>query len=402
MACIIKIPSDTSRGIITFTTLERDNFILNNSNVIKNITSLKKNWLIGIHHNWHDFNFSYNKIFDFHFAGKNDLVEINKKNFLSSDFDCCNFIPNYFNFSNKNKIWDLLFVGRPVFFKRLNKFYDVVREIYDNKIYIKILCIVWKSKKKFIKESHEFNNFYEVYLKRFSKHERVHFKLISLDHDKPFNLKTLSKYYKNSRIYIHTSDVERRSRTTAYALKAGMPVVCMESIASISKRKYIRRPFIYIARKDKDFSKLALKALKFSKSKFYKKNVMKPSMENFNYKKNEKNLIKFFEKVEKKKYKNSDLSLFNLKNLDYRLGQSYINKNQKWNVDSTLNFLNLAKYRDLIKICKYEIPEKQMEKNRKFFTKQTKQWSPLNLLLSIFHFFKNIVRCFYFDLLKHR
>ena len=44
MACIIKIPSDTSRGIITFTTQERDNFILNNSNVIKNITSLKKNW----------------------------------------------------------------------------------------------------------------------------------------------------------------------------------------------------------------------------------------------------------------------------------------------------------------------------------------------------------------------
>lgn len=402
MACIIKIPSDTSRGIITFTTQERDNFILNNSNVIKNISSLKKNWLIGIHHNWHDFNFRYNRIFDFHFAGKNDLVEINKKKFLSSDFDCCNFIPNYFNFSNTNKIWDLLFVGRPAYFKRLNKFYDVVRELYDKKIYIKVLCIVWKSKKKFIKERYEFNDFYEVYLKRFSDQERNFFNLISLDNDKPFDLHTLSQYYKKSRVYIHTSDIERRSRTTAYALKAGMPVVCMNSIASIAKRKYIRQPFIYIARKDKDFSKLALKALKFSKSKFYKKNVMKLSMENFNYKKNEKILIKFFEKIEKKKYKKKDLVLFNLKNLDYRLGQSYVNKDQKWNVNSTLNFLKLTKYHDLIKISKYDIPEKKMEKSRKFFTKQTKQWSPLKLVLSIFHEFKNIIKVFYFDLLKHR
>ena len=402
MACIIKVPGNTSKGIITFTTVERDNFILNNSRVIKNLHFLKKNWLVGVHHNWHDFNFRFNNIFDFHFAGKTDLIEIDKKKFLTSDFDCCNFIPDYFKFNNKNKIWDLLFVGRPAYFKRLNNFYDVVRDLYDKKIYIKVLCIVWKSKKKFIKDRYEFNDFYEVYLKRFSNKERNFFNLISLDYDKPFDLQTLSQYYKKSRIYIHTSDIERRSRTTAYALKAGMPVVCMNSIASIAKKKYIRQPFLYIAKKDKDFPNLVLKALKFAKSRFYKKKIMEPSMENFNYKKNEKILIKFFEKIEKKKYRNRDLALFNLKKLDYRLGQSYIDKNQKWNIDSTLNFIKLVKHRDLIKICKYDNPEQKMEKNRQFYTKQSKQWSPHKLVLNVFHEFKNIFKFFYFGLLKHK
>ena len=401
MACIIKIPSDTSKGIITFTTIERDNFILDNSQAIKNLNFLKKKWLIGIHHNWHDFNFRYNNIFDFHFAGKNDLIEIENKNFLSSDFDCCNFIPDYFRFNNQNKTWDILFVGRPAYFKRLDKFYDLIRELYDNKINLKVLCIVWKSKKKLI-NNYEFNDFYKVYLKRFSKKERNFFNVISLNHDRPFNLNTLSKYYKKSRVYIHTSDVERRSRTTAYALKGGMPVVCMEPIASIANKKYKSQPFIYLAKKDKDFFKLTLKALKFSKSKFYKKKIMKPSMENFDYNKNEKILIKFFEKIEKIKYKNKDLNLFNLRRLDYRLGQSYYCKSQKWNIDSTLNFMKFASRSDLVKICKHENPEKIMEKNKRFYIKQSKPRNIIKYVFQTFEALKNVIKWFYFGLLKHK
>jgi glycosyltransferase involved in cell wall biosynthesis len=402
MACIIKIPSDTSKGIITFTTIERDNFILDNSQAIKNLNFLKKKWLIGIHHNWHDFNFRYNNIFDFHFAGKTDLIEENNKKFLTSDFDCCNFIPDYFKFNNKNKTWDLLFVGRPAYFKRLDKFYDLVRELYDKKVYIKVLCIVWKSKKKLLKDFYEFEDFYKVYLKRFTNKERNFFNLISLDNDKPFTLNKLSKYYKKSRVYIHTSEIERRSRTTAYALKGGMPVVGMDSIASIANNKYKKEPFIFIAKKDKDFLKLTLKAIKFSKSKLYQKKKMIPSMENFNYKKNEKILIKFFEKIEKKRYKKKDLRLFNLKKLDYRLGQSYIYKNQNWNIDSILKFMKFANNRELIQICKYEIPEKKMEKKRKFYTKQSKSVSPIRTASRLFQEFKVIIKWFYFGLLKHR
>ena len=396
MACIIKVPSTDSKGIITFTTVERDNFILDNSKVIKNLNLLKKNWLIGIHHNWHDFRFNYNNIFDFHLAGKNDLVEINNKKFLYSDFDCCNFVPSYFKFSNKSKTWDILFVGRPAFFKRLNKFYDLIRELYNNKQHLKVLCIVWKSKKKDI---HEFNDFHEVYLKLFDKNERKFFKLVSLDNNKPFSLQTLSKYYQKSRIYIHTSDIERRSRTTAYALKAGMPVVCMDSIASIVNKKYRIKPFVYVAKKDQDFLKLIIEAVEFSKSKNYKKKFMKPNMENFDYKKNEKILIRFFEKIEKKNYKNNEIKLFNLHQLDFRLGKSYIYEDQKWNVDSTINFMQLANKHELIKICKYKNPEKIMEKYKKFYSQQSK---PANVSKMIFNNIKNIIKWFYFGLLKHK
>ena len=57
---------------------------------------------------------------------------------------------------------------------------------------------------------------------------------------------------------------------------------------------------------------------------------------------------------------------------------------------------------NLIKISKYDNPEKQMEKSRSFFTKQTKQWTPSKLVLIILHEFKNIIRWFYFGLLKRR
>ena len=129
---------------------------------------------------------------------------------------------------------------------------------------------------------------------------------------------------------------------------------------------------------------------------------MIPSMENFNYKKNEKILIKFFEKIEKKRYKKKDLRLFNLKKLDYRLGQSYIYKNQNWNIDSILKFMKFANNRELIQICKYEIPEKKMEKKRKFYTKQSKSVSPIRTASRLFQEFKVIIKWFYFGLLKHR
>ena len=91
-----------------------------------------------------------------------------------------------------------------------------------------------------------------------------------------------------------------------------------------------------------------------------------------------------------------------MKKQDYRLGQSYIDKNQKWNIDSTLNFIKLAKHRDLIEICKYDNPEQKMEKNRRFYTKQSKQLSPHKLVLDVFNDFKNIFKFFYFGLLKHK
>ena len=100
MPCILKIPNKQTKGIVTFTTVERDSCIINNSKIENELKELKKSWLIGIHDNWHDYNFHYNSLFDFHLAGKDDLIEQNNLPFFNSDIDCCNFPPENFLFNN--------------------------------------------------------------------------------------------------------------------------------------------------------------------------------------------------------------------------------------------------------------------------------------------------------------
>jgi hypothetical protein len=51
MACIIKKPSDNSKGVITFTTQERDKVIFPNKDVFEKVISLKEKYVVGLHHN---------------------------------------------------------------------------------------------------------------------------------------------------------------------------------------------------------------------------------------------------------------------------------------------------------------------------------------------------------------
>ena len=369
MPCILKIPNKQTKGIVTFTTVERDSCIINNSKIENELKELKKSWLIGIHHNWHDYNFHYNSLFDFHLAGKDDLIEQNNLAFFNSDIDCCNFPPENFLFNNSNKHWDLLCVARPAFFKRIDKFYSIIRELYNKKIYFRILLICWESKKLLIKEHINFNNYREIYLKKFSNHERKYFNLISLANDSPLDTQTLSFFYKFSKVYIHTSDSERRSRTASYALKAGMPVICMKDIASIVPRNLQTTPYIFLARSYNDFSSLIVKSINFVSSKYYTNSRMKKIINFFSYKKNSLKLINFFQKLDKK-YSKKDLRTFNLNNLDYRLGVSYISNSYN-NIDSFLNYLKNQPYIKLKKDSKAAFFEKEIERYKLFYSKKT-------------------------------
>jgi len=107
MATILKAPSlkDGSKGVIIFTTQERDEFILGNNKILSKINKLKSDWFVGLHHNWHDHKFEYNPIFDFSLAGEGDLIEINDKKFNQIYLDACNFSPEFFKISNNEKNW---------------------------------------------------------------------------------------------------------------------------------------------------------------------------------------------------------------------------------------------------------------------------------------------------------
>jgi len=95
MACIIKKPTEKSKGVITFTTQERDKVFAVDRDSLQSLIEMKDRWVVGLHHNWHDYNFRYNPVFDFSMAGPGDL---GSSEVPLIPLDACNFIqPPYFS-----------------------------------------------------------------------------------------------------------------------------------------------------------------------------------------------------------------------------------------------------------------------------------------------------------------
>ena len=61
MACILKIPTTNSIGVLSITTPEKK-VVDSNPVLRKKISELKETWMVGLHHNWHDFNFNYDAL----------------------------------------------------------------------------------------------------------------------------------------------------------------------------------------------------------------------------------------------------------------------------------------------------------------------------------------------------
>jgi len=355
MASILKIPTEKSKGIVTFTSEERNKFILKDTSLQKRINNLKERWVFGLHHNWHDFKFSYNPLFDFSMAGATDLIELNNKKFAHLPIDCANFSPEYFKFSKENLMWDILYVGRAVHFKRIPEFLQVIRKLYDRKLMYRVLfiapipseCAENNPNKSF------FCDIQDVYKKMFSSHERHYFNLLTIDYDYPFpfDIETLSHFYKSSRIFVFTSDDERRPRTVAYAMASGMPTVLMKSVASLLPEELQIRPFVFLADSFEDYPQLVQDAVSYTRSNAYTKQNMMGGINEFD---SEQNLRKFqhflYEKFQVDLFEhNKKYSCLN--NLDIRLARHHgfgDNKNSiGWSLDSLLTYLENRTFSEL-------------------------------------------------------
>lgn len=346
MATILKAPSlkDGSKGVLVFTTQDRDNFIIGNNKLISQIQKLKKNWLIGLHHNWHDYKFNYNPIFDFSLAGEGDLIESNNTSFNQINLDACNFTPESFKFSNNDKNWDILYVARAVFFKKIPEFFKIIRKLYDNKKYYRVLliCPIPDDCKKRIKGPSVFCNVREEYDKMFSDEEKLYFTLLTTNFNNPFpfDLKTLSFFYSSSKVFVHSADNERRCRVVGYAHASGMPVICLEDPASLIPKEKQRVPIIYIAKSYEDFPSLIDKAIKHVDSNSYSIDDMLPAIRQCS-EQYSKNRLK--EDLDKHLKFKTSYDEYNLNHLDIRLGRHHGLGNNRnscgWSIDSLVSYL---------------------------------------------------------------
>lgn len=254
MACILKRP-DGAKGVITFTTQERDKLIFQDESIFNKIVSLKQSYVVGLHHNWHDYGFHWNPVFDFSMAGPGDL---GSSNVPLVTLDACNFIPNDFRSSTSEKHWDILYVTRAVYFKRVDVFLRTIKQIYSSgrRPRVLLLCCIPP-------EDATPKNIVEDYMAMFTQEERKYFTLLPLAHDYPFCLDpgTVGYLYRSSKIFTHFANDERRCRVVANAAATQMPIVCMRDPASIIPESLRKPPYLYLVENDDDFFSKITKAL---------------------------------------------------------------------------------------------------------------------------------------------
>jgi glycosyltransferase involved in cell wall biosynthesis len=262
MASILKGPSNGSKGVVIFTTPERDVCVKDHT-LQKRIWSLKDKWLVGLHHNWHDHKFVYNPLFDFSMAGEEDLIEVSGKTVPLLPMDACNFVPEYFKPSSTEKFWDVLYVARAVFFKKIPEFFQSIRSLYDRGYKRRVLFICPVPPYDRMQESTVFYEIRDCYDEMFSEEEKDLFTLLTLDYRYPFpfDLPTLAYFYRSSRIFVHSADEERRCRVAAYAWASGIPVVGMSCTGSLLPKDLRIPPFFYEASAYSQFPDQIMQAL---------------------------------------------------------------------------------------------------------------------------------------------
>lgn len=264
MACLLKLYERNSPGIISFTTQEKK-IISKNKELYLKLNSIKNKYLFGLHFNWHDYHFEPDNLYDFCFAGEGDLIDKSGKKHSTLNMDACNFTPNCYEEFNAEKFWDILIVGNPVFFKRPEVALHTIRELYNlsSETRKKVLYICPQQDYVRGNKKSVFYDIREYYNHLFNKEEQEDFTLLTTNFNSPFpfNRETLAVFFKNSKVFLHCAENEKRCRIAAYAWCAGLPVIAKDCVGSILPPHLHTPPGYYKVDKDSDYPKLILEAL---------------------------------------------------------------------------------------------------------------------------------------------
>mgnify|MGYP003393727698 CR=1 FL=1 len=246
MACILKLSTAKDKGILSITT-PAARLVRENAALLGALVQLKKKYHVILHHNWHDFNFQDDGLFELHFAGEDDLRARSGEIFPTLGYDACNFTPTCYTKTDSEKLWDILFVGNAVFFKDPITFLKNIKALYaqGRRYRALYLCPIPPYDRR--SKSTVIYNIEEIYEEMFTPEEKLLFNLVTLrpNYPRTFDRETLSLFYRNSKIFVHTAPVERRCRVAAYAWCAGMPVVGSASVGSLLPKHLQVAPAFY-------------------------------------------------------------------------------------------------------------------------------------------------------------
>lgn len=259
MACIIKLPEKKNKGVVSITNIELKK--IKNLELIK---ELKKKWILLYHPNYYDYNFYNKKIFDGFLAWKDTFNVIDEKKDKVFDLTCHNFAPKHFKFT-RDKMYDFVGLsklqtsdGNP---KYVLEFLKLIKETMKlKKDLTGVLIISVPGLRPF-----KTNNIRNIYNKMFTNEEKKKFEFITLDYDFPqaLSTKTISMFYKNSKIHINTHPKERHGRAQTYALACGLPIVGFKNLSFLVPKNFRKKPYYFISNEFNELPKKIIKALRY-------------------------------------------------------------------------------------------------------------------------------------------
>tara|TARA_B100001250_G_C19746378_1_gene765526 strand:- start:167 stop:1354 length:1188 start_codon:yes stop_codon:yes gene_type:complete len=266
MSCIIKFPSQNSKGVISVTNNELK-YIKSELDLINEV---KKKWILLYHPNYYDYKFKNKKIFDGYLAWSETFKVLDDDKSKILDLSCHNFIPKFFEISNERKIYDFVGLsklqtskGNP---KNVLEFLNIVKKTMKLKKNLTGVFIISVPGPRPFKT----NYIRSYYHSLFSEEEKKSFEFITLDYDMPFSLsvKTLSLFYNKSKVHLNTHPKERHGRAQAYALCSGLPIVGFNNLTYLVKKEFRNEPFYFVSENIEDFPKQLLKAIDYYDHKY--------------------------------------------------------------------------------------------------------------------------------------
>jgi glycosyltransferase involved in cell wall biosynthesis len=305
MACVIKKPDET-KGVISFTSPEHREVLKGETK--EYLINNRDKWIYLQHHNWQPC--QHDNFYDSNLCNYNDLQ--NSGHCL--DMDCCNFSPGVYEYGDNERFFDVIYVARCVFFKRVEVFFHVCKSLLQKRPNTKILFVC-----PIPGEDCQPQNPKQMYLDMFSREERKNFVCMFLDYDYPFTLskEVLSHFYKSSKVFLHTSNNERHPRVCSYAWASGMSVVGYPNLSTFLPNEFNKEPYFYKVGNDNEYVSQIIKAIENPVQKSNYDKIKYHVGENFSIETLKSKLKELFEL---KGLNFTDSNIY-WKNLDFRMGR---------------------------------------------------------------------------------
>jgi hypothetical protein len=348
MACIIKSPNSKFKGVISLTNHEFLKIKLN----LSLINEIKKKWVLLYHPNYYDYNFINKGIFDAYLASKITFKVKDDAEDKVLNLSCHNFAPEYFGTSNDKKIYDFVGLsklqtskGNP---KNVVEFLKIVKNAMAIKKNISGVLIVSVPGARPFKT----NYIRSIYNRMFSEAQKKRFEFITLDYDVPFplSLKTISLFYKNSKVHLNTHPKERHGRAQTYALACSIPIVGFENLTHLVDEKYRKEPHYFITNDLEEFPNKLVQAIDYVDNKYDKPthNELAQNFKAFNS-------FKILKEKLMKNFNLDDLGWNFTDDWDIRLAKHHIGHKTKNTYELDINeFLTKILHRDNLSITNEE------------------------------------------------